>query len=83
MDFLIPRYKLAIELKFSRTSMTAKDLGEELIVDITKYRVHPDVRHLVCLVFDQPGHLRNPRGIERDLSVPKEGLGVTVQIYDR
>jgi hypothetical protein len=83
MDFLIPRYKLAIELKLSRASMTAKQLGEELIVDITKYRSHPDVRHLVCLVFDQIGQLQNPRGIERDLSIPKEGLGVTVQIYDR
>jgi len=83
LDFLIPRYKLAIELKFSRTSMTAKELGEELIVDIAKYRSHPDVRHLVCLVFDQIGQLQNPRGIERDLSLPKEGLGVTVQIYDR
>jgi hypothetical protein len=83
MDFLIPRYKLAIELKFSRNSMTTKKLGEELIVDIAKYQSHADVRHLVCLVFDQTGQLQNPRGIERDLSVPKEGLGVTVQIYDR
>ncbi len=83
IDFLIPRYKLSIELKFSRASMTSKDLGEELIIDIAKYRAHPDVRHLVCLVFDQTGQLQNPRGIERDLSVPKDGLGVTVQIYDR
>jgi hypothetical protein len=83
MDFLIPRYKLAIELKFTRATMTTKQLGEQLIVDIEKYRTHSDVRHLVCLVFDQTGQLQNPRGIERDLSVPKEGLGVTVQIYDR
>jgi hypothetical protein len=63
--------------------MTTKELGEELIVDITKYRSHPDVRQLVCMVFDQSGHRQNPRGIEHNLSVPKEGLGVTVQIYDR
>jgi REase_DpnII-MboI len=83
IDFLIPRYKLAIELKFSRDSMITRKLGEELIVDITKYRSHPDVRHLICLVFDQDGYVQNPRGMERDLSVPREGLGVTVRIYDR
>lgn len=83
IDFVLPRYKLAIELKYTRASMSAKDVGDQLIVDIAKYKTHSSVRHLVCLVFDQQGHLANPRGIEVDLSTPKEGLAVTVRIFDR
>jgi len=83
IDFVLPRYKLAVELKYTRQSMTAKDVGDQLIIDITKYKTHPSVRHLVCLVFDQEGHLSNPRGIEADLSTPRDGLAVTVRIFDR
>jgi hypothetical protein len=83
IDFVLPRFKLAIELKYSRQSMTSKDLGEQLIVDIAKYGIHPSVRHLVCLIFDPDGHLNNPRGIESDLSKPQQGLAVTVRIFER
>jgi hypothetical protein len=63
--------------------MSSKDLGEQLIVDIDKYKTHASVRHLVCLVFDPKGYLNNPRGIEDDLSRPREGLAVTIRIFDR
>lgn len=83
MDFLLPRYRLAVELKHARASMSGKDLGDQLIIDIDRYKRHPDVRHLVCLVFDREGHIHNPRGLEHDLSTPREGLAVTVRIIDR
>jgi hypothetical protein len=83
IDFVLPQYRLAIELKYARKSMTSKDLGEQLLVDISKYKAHASVRHLVCLVFDHLGELNNPRGIEDDLSKPCEGLAVTVRIFDR
>jgi hypothetical protein len=83
IDFVLPRYRIGIELKYARQSMTTKDLGEQLIVDTVKYKTHNSVRHLVCLVFDPDGQLNNPRGIEKDLSQPREGLAVTVRIFDR
>ncbi len=83
IDFVLPRYRLGIEFKYARESMTSQDLGEQLIIDIDKYKTHPSVRHLVCLVFDPHGYLNNPRGIEDDLSRPREGLAVTARIFDR
>jgi hypothetical protein len=83
IDFLLPEYRLAVELKNSRPSMTAKTVGDELTVDIANYKIHPSVSHLVCLVFDSGGHLANPRGIERDLSSFTDGLSTTVRIFDR
>ncbi|MGY1846162.1 PD-(D/E)XK nuclease domain-containing protein [Blastococcus sp. SYSU DS1021] len=85
IDFLLPQTRLAVELKMTRASMSAKELGEQLIVDREKYERHPDVGHLVCLVFDHEGRLPNPRGIEQDLdrTAGGQGLSTTVKIIDR
>ena len=85
MDFALPKFGIAVEVKKSRQNMTAKSLGEELIVDRDKYAEHPSVSHLVCIVIDHEGRLFNPRGLERDLSrdASKEGIAVTVRIVDR
>jgi hypothetical protein len=50
-----------------RQSLTARELGEELLIDRQKYQAHPNIGHLVCLVFDYQGYLPNLRGIEEDL----------------
>jgi len=85
VDFVIPPFELAIELKHSRQSMDAKSLGEELLADVARYGSRADIRHLVCLVFDHEGQLSNPRGLEADLSreATREGLAVSVVILDR
>jgi hypothetical protein len=85
VDFVLPDFELAVELKFARDSMSSKSLGEELVVDRERYTAKPGVRHLLCLVFDHDGKLRNPRGLERDLSrdASSEAFAVTVRIYDR
>lgn len=85
VDFLLPDYRVAIELKHSRAGMTSKNLADELIVDRDRYKQLGDVSHLICLVFDYDGQLDGPRGLERDLSRQSstEGLAVTVRIYDR
>ncbi len=83
MDFLLPEYRTAVELKHSRTGMKSSTVGDELAIDIEHYKVHPNVRHLVCIVFDRDGHLANPRGLERDLSGLRDRLAVTVRVLDR
>ncbi|MEZ3156668.1 hypothetical protein AB1K56_06995 [Microbacterium sp. BWR-S6Y] len=85
IDFLLPDFELAVELKFVRPSLTDKILGEELIVDRQRYSSMGNIRHLVCLVFDHKGLLRNPRGLENDLSheASLENFAVTVRIFDR
>ena len=47
MDFLLKNEKIVIEIKKTRVGLTAKKLGEQLIVDIEKYQQHPDCKYLV------------------------------------
>jgi REase_DpnII-MboI len=59
---------MVIEAKMTRSNLTERQVSEQLIVDIARYRSHPDCKTLVCFVYDPEAHIRNPRGIETDLS---------------
>jgi hypothetical protein len=68
-----------------RESLSQHNLGSELLIDRQRYKAHPDVGHLVCLVFDYEGFLPNPRGMEQDLdqASSQDAVACTVKILDR
>lgn len=80
VDFLLKGERIIIEVKKTRASMTARKLGEELIIDRAKYEKHPDCKILVCFVYDPEGRIGNPVGIERDLENHEGKLKVRVII---
>jgi REase_DpnII-MboI len=62
----------------TRDGLTDGKLGEELIIDINHYKQRSECKALVCFVYD-PGHrLKNPRGLENDLSKQHDHLIVAV-----
>jgi hypothetical protein len=68
VDFLLPEINTIIEIKKTHQSTATKNLGEQLIVDIAKYKKHPQCKRLICFVYDPEGRVANPRGLEVDLS---------------
>jgi hypothetical protein len=80
MDFLLKAEQVVLETKMTRPSLTAKKLGEELLVDIARYATHPDCKILVCFVYDPEGRIHNPRGVEADLQRKDGSLQVIVII---
>lgn len=80
MDFLLKDEGIVIEVKKTRASMTAKTLGEELLIDREKYKVHPDCKKLYCFVYDPEGLLGNPVGIKRDL---EKGTEDFIEVFIR
>lgn len=67
VDFLLKKEQIVVEVKKTRPSLKAKELGEQLIVDRARYEKHPDCKTLVCFVYDPECRIGNPVGIERDL----------------
>lgn len=67
IDFLVKDEEIAIEVKMTRPGLKDKELGEQLLIDIAKYKTHPHCKKLYCFVYDPDGFIRNPRGIEKDL----------------
>lgn len=80
VDFLLPEIEAVVEIKKSRPGLSARQLGEQLIIDITKYKKHPNCRTLFCFVYDPDGRIDNPRGIESDLNTSQDELTVRVLI---
>ena len=69
-------------MKHTRSNLKDKEVGEELIIDIARYRKHPDCKQLFCFVYDPKGYVRNPRGLETDvmkLSTPELAVKVFVR----
>ncbi|MFG1203127.1 hypothetical protein V5F29_12135 [Xanthobacter aminoxidans] len=67
VDFLLKREKIVIEIKKTRTSLKPSEIGAQLLVDIARYRQHPDCELLFCFIYDPEGIIGNPIGFERDL----------------
>ena len=82
IDFVLREPGLVIELKAASATLGARQLGEQILVDVGRYKRFPDARHLVCLVFDSGHYVDNPRGLENDLSIITDGLPVTVSVLD-
>jgi hypothetical protein len=80
MDFLLKREAIVVECKKTRRGLTARKIGEELTIDIARYKSHPDCRILVCFVYDPDGQIANPSGLEHDLSTENDKFSVKVII---
>lgn len=83
VDFLLKQEEMVIEIKKTRKGLGAKEIGEQLMIDIQRYQSHPSCKALVCFVYDPEGRISNPRGIENDLIRDINGFEVQVYITPR
>jgi len=80
VDFLLKKEKAIVEVKFASQKLKEKEIGNQLIIDIKKYQTHPDCQNIYCLVYDPDGVIRNPIGLEADLSCTHDKIGVKVLV---
>ena len=83
MDFLLKNEQIVVEVKCTREGLAAKEVGDQLLIDIGRYRAHQDCKALFCFVYDAEARIRNPRGLESDLSNDRQGLPTRVRIRPR
>jgi hypothetical protein len=80
MDFVLVAEDTVIEVKKTRPTLRDKEVGGQIIEDITRYRKHPNCKRLIFFVYDPDNLIANPRGIEADLTKNENGLEVKVII---
>lgn len=79
IDFHLPEHDMYIETKMTRDTLTDRKIGEELIVDIARYK--NSCSTLVCFIYDPKEKLENPYGLIKDLeNLSTEDLTVKVFI---
>jgi len=67
----------------TRPTLSTRQLGEQLIVDVAKYKKYPACRTLFCVVYDPEGRISNPRGVENDLSEKNDQMMTHVTIVPK
>ena len=80
VDFLLKSESIVVEVKKTRATLGAKELGDQFLIDIGRYQSHHDCRTLLCFVYDPEGRIANPRGLETDLTKKVNELDVRVFI---
>lgn len=80
IDFVIPELSLAIELKTVRNERHAKNLSDELKVDIESYHQHPDCTRMKAIVWDDERLLTDRSNFEEDLTGPRVIDGTEFQV---
>lgn len=83
LDFLLKKEQIVVEVKMASEKLTDKKIGEQLIIDIERYREHPDCNVLICFVYDPEMQIRNPIGLEKDLSRKEGDLEVRVLVVPK
>lgn len=82
-DFLLKTEQIVIEVKKTRKGLGNKQVGEQLIIDIERYKVHPDCKTLLCFIYDPDERIINPKGIENDLTKISDNLNVITKIIQK
>ena len=67
MDFFLNDHGIAIEVKMTRIGLTDRKIGDELIIDIERYQAHPDIKCLICFIYDPSKVIQNPSGVKNYL----------------
>ena len=67
IDLVLPQHQTVIEAKCVRDARHAKKIGDELLLDVAHYRVHPNCDFLWAVVLDARGEIGNVEGLVADL----------------
>jgi REase_DpnII-MboI len=81
MDFLLHAEETVVEAKMTRKGLSGRDLVDELIVDLARYKEHPRCKMLVCFVYDPGGYIGNAAAIVGDLQKDSGDIKVRVFVY--
>jgi hypothetical protein len=72
-----------VEVKKTRSGLTDKEIGDQLIIDIARYRQMPGCKRLVCFVYDPEDRVTNRAGFEGDLTRSGSDFAVDVFVFPR
>lgn len=68
IDFVLPEYRIVIEVKYVRDKPHAKAVGDELLVDCARYVKHESCEQLWIVIYDPERLINNPDGFKNDLA---------------
>lgn len=84
VDFVLKPERTLVEVKKTRVGLEERETGEQLSVDVARYRGREDCKRLVCFVYDPEGRIGNPAGLIGDLeALSSDALAVRVFVFPK
>lgn len=78
IDFVLPDEGIVIELKKTRDTLNDAEIGDQLIIDLERYRAYPYCHYVVCFVYDPEKWIRYPRPLCENLNKAHEGEALVI-----
>ena len=81
IDIVLKTSDIIIEVKMATAKLKDKQLGDELLVDIGRYKEYPGAKRFVIFIYDRGDYVSNKRGMVRDLekqSTPNFSVRVVI-----
>lgn len=72
IDFFIPKEKIGIETKYATNKLKDKQLGEQIAIDIQRYKGNEQIETLIFFVYDPDYNIKNPKALEKDFEKIKD-----------
>ncbi|GAB4021394.1 hypothetical protein GCM10028773_30010 [Spirosoma koreense] len=79
-DFVLKDAQIVIEIKMTNDHLADREVGAQLLIDIGRYRGHPECKILVIFIYDKGDHIRNKAGLINDLERMSTSE-VTVKVF--
>ncbi len=79
-DFFVKSASLLVEVKVTSANHGEKEIRTEIMSDQRAYVRHKDAKHLIVVVYDLVGNIKDPQGFQDDLSDPRPPLPSTVLV---
>lgn len=67
LDFVLKQEGIILEIKMTNKNLKARELGEELLIDIGRYKAYPNCSDLVIFIYDNQDYINNKKGLINDL----------------
>lgn len=83
IDVVSVTARVCIEAKMPPDAKHAREVADELRIDIESYHVHPACDTLALLVYDPNAYIADARRVEEELSGPRDIKGRRVEVIVR
>lgn len=72
IDFVSRQCDLCLEVKFAKNRRRARNIPDEIKIDLESYYIHPACKNIVVFVYDPYLLIKNAANLEADLSGPRK-----------
>ena len=80
IDIIVPEISTGIEVKYTHSPSQARDLGDELKIDIESYHVHENCNNMIAVIWDSERHIEDRHNFKNDLEGERSYGGRTFPV---